>query len=76
MLLCFTIGLKFLTDSSNWGYGTRVMPPIPFRKCNCNNNEIYVDGTYILCKFETILPIILRHSQHTFANADLDAVYK
>jgi hypothetical protein len=49
---------------------TKVMPQTFFRKCNCNNDDIYMDDSCIFCNYETIFPHSLHHFQHTFANAE------
>jgi hypothetical protein len=49
--------------------GVKVMLQIIFlRKCNCNNNEIYVDDSSTFRSYKAIFPQSLRHFQHTFAN--------
>jgi hypothetical protein len=45
------------------------------RKCNCNNNEIYVDDSNI-CNYGAVFPQNLLHFHHSFASIDLDAVYQ
>jgi hypothetical protein len=40
------------------------------RKCNCNNNKIYMDDSYIFLNYEAIFPQSHNHFQHTFANAE------
>jgi hypothetical protein len=40
------------------------------RKRNCNNNEIYMDNSYIFCNYEAIFPQNLCHFQHSFANTE------
>jgi hypothetical protein len=43
-------------------------------KCNCNNNEIYTDNSYIFCDYKTIFPQRLHHFQRMSANAEHDTV--
>jgi hypothetical protein len=38
------------------------------RKCNFNNNEIYLDDSYIFCNYEALLSQIFHNFQHTFAS--------
>jgi hypothetical protein len=47
--------------------GAKIMPSNFLTKCNCNNNEIYMDDSYIFCNHETIFPQSLHHFQHTLA---------
>jgi hypothetical protein len=42
-------------------------------KCNCNNNEILMDDSYISFNYKAILPQSLRHFQHTSANDEYDS---
>jgi hypothetical protein len=69
-LCCRILSVHYMRDCME------VMPPIFFRKCNCNNNEISTNYSYIFCNYEAILPQSLHHLQHTFTNADQDAVYQ
>jgi hypothetical protein len=46
------------------------------RQCNCDNNEINTDDSYIFCNYDAIFPQSLRHFQHTFVNVWQDAVYQ
>jgi hypothetical protein len=38
-------------------------------KSNFNNNEIYMDDSYIFCNYDTVFPQSLRRFQQTLANA-------
>jgi hypothetical protein len=39
-------------------------------KCSCNNNEFYMDDSYIFCNYDTIFPQSLSYFQYTFANVE------
>jgi hypothetical protein len=56
--------------------GTKVKPPFFIRKCNCNNNEIHMDGSYIFCNYEVIIPHSVPYFRHTFANTEHDDVHQ
>jgi hypothetical protein len=36
--------------------GVKVMPPFFLKKCNCNNNEIYMNDSFMFCSYEVNFP--------------------
>jgi hypothetical protein len=55
---------------------TKVMPPIFLRKCDCDNNEIFMGDSYIFCNYKANFPLSLHHFQYTLPNVEYDAVYQ
>jgi hypothetical protein len=55
----FVMCFDFLLHCGQYTRGSaKVMPPVfLLRKFNCNNNEIYVDDSYIFCNYEAIFPV-------------------